>query len=304
MNSQLASFIFGAHSLSVFFYIKEAEKLRQAMRTTVQKGGKLFEIPFGLCQLPWDLVGQIAKQEGIKEISLCHFFDGDGSRGDPLSDDPLQVLKAARTIGEIVEAAQTIREQNVVVRFIDGPSVFCLGKDYGLSWEDRRTRVIAFLGKITQMLKGANLVLAIEYLRPGEDKTIGSIDHLIEIIEVVNQACVRIHFDVFHAIEQGENPAESIIKGRKYIVYLHLHGDGRRMPGSEGDNQNWGEICEAANQIESGVQSIPVVSEPFGEDTVAECPPLGEGLPPMGPFDEYIEGARNAFEEGDLALAA
>ena len=283
----------GAHSLSVMFAVKDEETLRRAMRTTVECEGTLFEIPFILCEIPWETVAKIAKEEGIQEIVLCHFWPyGAESKslcGDPLSKYPDERHLAMITWQKIIEAALVIRENGMTIRFIDGPSWGGLARDY-----DKEAamiiegRMITFLRIAGDMCQNANLIIAVEFLRPVEDKVVRGTRNMIRLLTIINHPAVKMHFDVFHALECDEDPGEMIRLAWKWIVYLHLHGTKRLAPGQDGDECDWADIASAIQDIRSGVSNIPGISEPFGKETCAENPALGEGLPEALPLREYL----------------
>ncbi|MEK7574964.1 MAG: TIM barrel protein [Patescibacteria group bacterium] len=308
----IQQFILGAHALSVMFHINTKEKLdllTEAMRKAAKLGAKIFEIPYGLVggEVTWQMIAQAAKEAGIEEIALCHFwgYDDNGRSlcGDPLGDD-VDVARAFETMHDIVAAAEILREK-VVVRFIDGPTWGGLGQDYShLTITDRHNRMVKFFRVAAQILKRAKLILAVEFLRPKEDKVVGGTRAMIKILKAVNRANVRMHFDVFHSIEQGEDPAKMIRLAADWIVYLHLHGDKRIAPGAKGDHQDWDKIVATCKKILSRIKNMPVIPEPFGDDTVADCSALGDGVARMGPFVPYLEQAYTEFEEAGLPLAA
>lgn len=295
------SCILGAHSLSFTFKVNDAAALFGAMKATADRGGTLFEIPFALCELPWKTVALTAAQAGITEIAICHFFPGDESLGDPLNDDTGKVQLAVDTFTAIIAAIEILRENGMLVRFVDGPSIFVLGKAYdGMTWHVAKVRAVAFLRKVSEMFEEADLILALEPLREHEDKVVASTELMTEIIEMSECENIKLHFDVYHADENGEDPARSILDFGKYIGYLHLHGNDRRAPGSEGEGQEWSAIMEAVSQIDSGIDNIPVVCEPFSAATIAACPALGEGLPVPPELPEYLDIAYATLRDAGL----
>lgn len=301
-------FISGAHWLSVAFTLSNYTMLQRAMETTVRNGATLFEIPYLLCQLEWFKVAMAAKAAGITEISLCHFWPYDPDTGKPVCGDPLgspeDFERALATIDEIIYAVGILRANGITVRFIDGPTWGGLGKEYNCNEELLETRMIEFLRLAGDKCQNDDLILAVEFLRKVEDKVVGGTKIMLYLLQLVNHPSVMMHFDVFHSIEQGENPTEMIGLAHKWIAYLHLHGDKRLAPGQEGDNQDWPSIIAAVLKIDSGVKNIPVVSEPFGEQTCRENPALGEGLPPMLPFEQYLPLAFKTLREAGLPIAA
>jgi len=307
MNQITKQFVLGAHWLSVAFALRNYTALQLAMEITVKNGGKIFEIPFILCEIGWEKVAMAANAAGIKEISFCHLWPY-GPDGKPVCGDPLgtseDVKMALATIDRIIEAAEIIRAGGIEVRFISGPTWGGLGKEYSGDKNARDVRVVEFLRQAGDKCKKAGLILAVEFLRPVEDKVIGGTVAMVRILQLVNHPAVMMHFDVFHSIECGEDLARSILYALKFIAYLHLHGDGRLAPGQEGDKRNWPSIIDAAKQIDSGVENIPVVSEPFGQQTCEEEPALGIGLPPMLPFGEYLPLAFGTLRAAGLPLAA
>lgn len=308
MPSPHDRFIPGGHTLSSAFIINDRAKLREIMSTIVNNGGKLIEIPYLLVELAWEEVARIAKETGIEEISLCHFWpknpDGSSPQGDPLGDSQ-EVQRALITISNIINAILTIRLCGIRVRFIDGPLHCGLGWEYtNLEPRERFDRAVHFLSKAGVMCAASDIALAVEFLRPVEDKTVGGTRNMLEILRTVGQENVRMHFDVFHSLECGENPAESIRIAKHWITYLHLHGSKRLAPELPGDVCDWSAIIQSVLTINpSFIGSIPVVSEPFGEDTCRENPALGEGLPPALPLDPYLKQAFGVFKRHGLAFA-
>lgn len=303
----------GGHALSVCFMIDTLAKLEilaEAMRETARQGGKIFEIPYGLVcgEVTWKAIAQAAYDAGIKEISICHFWgvnpDGTTVHGNPLGEDT-ERNRALATIEKIIEVAEILREK-VVVRFIDGPTWGLLGYDHSkdITPKVQFKRASTFLRLAGEKCQKAGLILAVEFLRPEEDFVVGGTVSMIRLLEAVNHPNVKMHFDVYHAIAQGEDPASSIRTAGKWIVYLHLHGNLRVAPGSPEDNQNWGEIIEATDFIESGVEEIPALPEPFGEPTIKEYPPLGVGLPIPPEFPEYLRISYATFDAAGFQIAA
>lgn len=297
-------FKLGAHWLSVNFILEDRAELFEAMKTTVANGGKIFEIPYLLCKLPWKDVAEIARQAGIEEISLCHFWpinpDGWSFSGDPLSNSG-EVELALKTLDEIIAAARTIRENGIMVRFIDGPTWGGLGKEYhDLNPDDLLIRAITFLDKAGRKCATEGLILATEFLRRGEDKVVSGTQRMLYILRCINNPAVRMHFDSFHSVECDENPATMIHLARNSIVYLHLHGDKRIAPGAHGDLRDWVSIIEAVKLINSGVTDIPIVSEPFGKKTCEANKALGEGLPEALALDLYLPQAFKTFRAAGL----
>ena len=306
-------YILGGHALTVLFSINTLQKLatlEAAMREVAERGGKIFEIPYLLVggEVTWAAIGEAAKRAGIEEVAICHFFpvnpDGSSGCGDPLGDAG-EVERALKTIDDIIAAIQIIRQRGIIVRSIDGPTHTCLGKEYLLDDATVESRLVYFLRAAGEKCLAAGLTLAVEPLRRHEDKVIAGTAKMVRILTLVNHLAVRLHFDVFHSVENGEDPAAAILAAKAWIVYLHLHGDKRIAPGADGDSRDWRAIVDAVKQIcTAGVKDIPVIPEPFGTDTRSECPPLGEGLPPTPALAEYLDVAYPTLIEAGLQLAA
>lgn len=82
--------LLGAHSLSSLYEINNFAVLRGVMKSAAQRGAKVFEIPYLLCKLKWESVARAAKEAGIREIALCHFWpvaEGIFVCGNPLGDE-------------------------------------------------------------------------------------------------------------------------------------------------------------------------------------------------------------------------
>ncbi len=289
------------------FRIDNPQKLEAMMKTAIRNGARLIEIPFPICELPWDQVGEIARNAGVEEISLCHFWvinpDGTSAWGDPLGGEA-EEKKSLATISRMIDALKAIRKNGVIARFIDGPLWGGLGWDYtNLTPTEKEDRAVLFLKKAGHLCAVDGVFLAVECLRPGEGKVIGGTAAMVKILTRVDHINVGMHFDCFHSEEWGEDPAKSILLGKGMIIYLHLHGSKRVAPETGGDKVDWGLLIRAVNQIDvSPAGPIPVVSEPFGEETRRDNPTLGEGLPPTLPLEEYLPQARRVFTRHGLFL--
>jgi sugar phosphate isomerase/epimerase len=302
----------GGHSLSDIFLINTHEKLGRliaAMQEVSKRGGKVFELPYALVGGPitWIDIANAAKETGIDELVICHFW-GTGKDGKPLAGDPLgsrkETTRAITVFKGLLGAVEILRENGIVVRYIDGPTHVCLGKKYPrLNAQQRHERMVVFLRRLGKLCAKAKLILAVEFLRPVEDTVVHGTKAMLKILKAVNHPSVKMHFDVFHSVECGEDPALAIVDARKWIAYLHLHGDKRLAPGAKGDRRNWKRLVWAILQIDSGIVEIIGVSEPFGKDTCAEEPSLGAGLPEMCPLPEYLDDTLAMFRKVGMPLA-
>lgn len=290
--------IWGGHSLSVMFMIDTNEKLNElelAMKEVVSRGGEIFEIAYGLVGGPitWNDIATAAKNAGIKEIVICHFWGTDG-KGKPLTGDPLGNPSEAVTAVEvfvngILGAVNTLRMYGIRVTTINGPTHVCLGKDYShLAAKEIRRRMVNFLRLLGKLCAEANLILAVEFLRPVEDTVIHGTRAMLNVLKAVNRRNVKLHIDTFHCIECDEDPASSIRLARKWIYYVHINGNGRLAPGQTGDLQEWVDLITEILKINVKRRTIRIVFEPFGRKTCRECRPLGKGLPKMLPFPKYL----------------
>ncbi len=298
MKKKTLALRFGAHTLSSMFWIKSEASLRRMMQTAAKHGCTMIEMPYGLCTLPWDVVARIARECSIKEISLCHFWpfnEGKSVCGNPLGTGA-DYEKCFDTLREILAAVETLREGGITVRFIDGPTHCGLGWSHGrIPRKEKHRRVVKFLKAAGKLCKKHDIILAVEFLRPGEDYVVGSTKAMVKILKRVNLPNVGMHLDVYHCLRRNENPAASIRYAGKWIVYLHLHGTDRRAPGSKGDQCKWGSITIAIEKIRSGVKLVPAVSEPFGRQTCLENAALGKGLPIPPPLGRYLAQTVKTF---------
>lgn len=297
--------IVGGHTLSTVFTLNKKTPLRNLIRAIVSRRGTLLEIPFILCKLNWDDVGNIAKSMGIKEISLCHFWvrnNGVATWGDPLGNDQ-EISLAHDTYRKIFAAVETLRKY-VIVRFIDGPAWGALGFDYGLPAGELRSNVISGLKTSGELCAKHDLILAVESLRRDpEDLVTGGTLKTISILHAVNMANVKFHGDLFHMLSNCEDPVSMMQSIRDYVVYLHLHGKGRRAPGARGNGVDWGEVSNEVHLISSGIENIPILAEPFGKLTCEENKELGKGIPPMGPLPKYFNTTFKTYREVELLAA-
>lgn len=303
---QQPKFILGAHSLSVMFTINNIHQLQKAMEQAVAEGATLFEMPFLLCKIPWKTVARLAKAAGIKEIALCHFWPRDKKNGalcgDPLGT-PIERARALIIIDSITIAADILRSGGITVRFIDGPTHACLGWKYSnITLNTQYERAVSFLQDAGDICAESKLILAVEFLRPVEDKVVAGTNNMIGVLRRVGRPNVMLHFDIFHSLENDEDPAVSIAAASAYIAYIHFHGSKRRIPGSRGDKCDWESICYFTNRITSCVKNIPCVPEPFGEATRRENKALGKGLPATPDLPEYLSQAYATFRRHGLRI--
>lgn len=300
-------FKFGAHSLMWMFKVQSRKKLLSAMKTVVKSGGTVFEIPYAICLLSWEVVAEVAKEAGITEIVICHFWPydkkGAATLGDPLGSGE-DIMRAQHTMEKIIDAALELRANGIIVRVIDGPLAFGLGKTYTEEIHELEEKMVVFLRFAGDRCKNAGLILAVEFLRPGEGTVIKGTVHMLRILMIVNNPSVMMHFDVHHSILHDEDPAEMICLAGSWIAHLHLHGDDRRMPGQEGDKRDWVAIIAAVNNIKSSIDYIVVICEPFGSATCRANKALGTGMPDVPPPYKYLTRARKVFTDSGLALSA
>lgn len=300
--------ITGGHTLSAMFKVNNIQLLRNVMAAVVSRGGTLIEIPYILCSIGWDHVGTLAKKMGIGEISFCHLWpkapDGTFPCGNP-HGTPEQIEQCFTTMNGLFDAAEKVRNCGVTVRFIDGPTWGVLGHKHELEGEMLRQSVIAFLRRLATECAKHTMMLAVEPLRrnPEDLVTDGTIA-TISTLQAVNHPNARLHLDLFHCIENGEDPLEMLRASRDWAVYLHLHGAGRRAPGAWGNKVDWVEASNIIHSFSSGVDDIPGLPEPFGKRTCRENKELGRGLPPMGPLAKYYDCTFRTFEEVGLKNGA
>lgn len=297
----MAKLILGSHTLSTTFHVNHNGTLRNLMTATASRGGRLIEIPFILCTIGWEHIAKMAKELGITEISLCHFWpkgpDGVSLCGDPLGSD-VEISRCFDTFVKIFDAVAKLRAGGITVRFIDGPTWGLLGHGYNLPEDILRYKVIRFLQLSGDLCAKHGLTLAVEHLRRDpEDKVVGGTMQMIRILHAVNRPNVKMHLDLFHCLSNGEDPVKMLLLGKSYIGYLHLHGRGRCAPGTCRDGVNWPQAAECINDINSGIEPIPALSEPFGKRTCEENPELGKGIPPMGPLTDYLDKTYKTFDE-------
>jgi len=165
--TNMKTMVAGGHTLSMMFWIKNIQLLRNVMAAIVSRGGTLIEIPYILCKIGWEHVGALAKKVGIKEISLCHLWpkapDGTFPCGHP-HGTPEQIEQCFRTM-EGLFAAVAILRKYVTVRFVDGPTWGVLAHKHELEGEPLRQSVISFLRRLAIACAKHDLILAVEPLR-------------------------------------------------------------------------------------------------------------------------------------------
>lgn len=269
--------------------------LTDAVRKAREAGAELFELAcYPINGLTARQTAEALKEGGITQASYCRFYPGDGSCGDPLGEQGL-VNQALATFHQDLTFIETLRIEGITVKYMTGPSCFVLGKRYGprvdtvtlaREFYDRFMTRISYLG---------DLIVVLEYLRPGEDCAVENLGNVERISEELPR--IGFHGDLFHMNERGENPAKVIRTAKALLCYLHAHGTKRVMPGmglnlgadiDECDYTDWASIANALDEI--GYVG-PIVPEPFGEAVRKQIPALGEGLPPPMDPSTYYKGA-------------
>lgn len=303
--------LFGAHYLAFFGALKEGQGdlLADAAKTAALAGCDLFELVLDpLNGLGAEEAAAALLQNGIKKASICRFFPGDGSLGDPLGDGPIQA-KARETLVKDVEYIQVLRRAGVEVEHIVGPNVFALGKKYAYNRIETRNRIVEWVRLNKRLLSDAKLQLNIEYLRPGEDENvIGSMNEACNVVLQIDLPFVKIHGDTFHMLKRNERPQDVIRQAGGFLLgYLHAHGSDRLPPsivnmgGKNGvtDEISWQLMGDALNAID---YRGPIVSEPFGAEVRALIPALGEGLPPAVDPVLFYDAARRCFVQNKIIV--
>lgn len=288
---------FGAHWLAYCGILEtgSGEKLAAAAKSAAEAGCELFELA---CN-PVNGMGATETAEallagGIDKASYCRFFPDNGSLGDPMGTYDEQCL-AFETILNDALFIRGLRENGITVDHLTGPSVFGLGKNYDYDRDTARHIIWAFGKKVAPILGANGIQWNIEYLRAGEDNAIGSMEELCYLIDQIGHPNVKVHADIFHMLERGENPFTALMTAGSRLGYVHAHGAKRVAPGTNDpannafDTADWTSIGRALNQIH---YNGPIVPEPFGAEIRATIPALGEGLPPAIDAGTYYQQAR------------
>lgn len=268
----------------------ESKKLRDMAQAAVAAGYGMLELAcHPVNGLSADDTANALLDAGLKIVSHCRFYPGDGSFGDPLGVSGSFDL-AVETMDKDFAFIDALRGKGITVQYITGPSCFLLGHQYDLSPTDRRERIVRFFDEIGDDLISHQLTLALEYLQPDEDKgVIGGIDEMIHLLDRIGNSNIAWHGDVYHMLRCSEDPGATIRKGGKRLKYLHAHGTGRRAPGSPGDDVNWTDVAAALE--EAGFDG-PVVPEPFGDEILNQIPELAAGVVRVTDATEYYTTAK------------
>ncbi len=285
---------FGAHWLAYLGLTKtgDGHLLRDAAASASTHGASIFELA---CRPVNDMsameTAKALDDAEMETASYCRFFPGDGSYGDPLADDNALALETIRQDLGFIDILDT---QGIAVTYITGPSCFVLGKLYDEPKPKLLDRAYEWYRKVGELMGNRELTVCIEYLRPSEDKSVlGSMDVLCGLIDRLKDPRFRVHGDIFHMLERGEDPHDTILKAGKRLAYLHAHGTKRQPPGwynradmDSADRVNWHLVSNALNAIDF---KGPVVPEPFGPAIRLAIPALGEGLPEAIDANQYYE---------------
>jgi len=281
---------FGAHWLAFLGGVQagEGERLARAVKTSVGAGCTMFELACNpVNQMTAVETAEAVQKGGMTKVSYCRFFPGGEPPpcGDPIGDDA-GISLAKATLEADLTFIEELRQQGLAVEFMTGPSCFVLGMRYDLDLRTRRKRLRRYAMHQGQMAASANITVALEYLRPGEDQeVIGGMREMCRLIDAVDHPNIRVHADVYHMTMRRELPWRALLHAGKRVAYLHAQGTDRVAPGvykldslpEATDRVNWYLIGKALDEIG---YTGPVVSEPFGEQIRKEVPALGEGLPP------------------------
>lgn len=290
---------YGGHWLAYLGGIgaDQRDLLKDAVTSARRAGCQVFELACNPVNgLSADNTAWALKQGKIRRASYCRFYPGDGVCGDPLGDGPARA-KALATLSADLKFIGRLKDLGIEVPYITGPSMYGLGVQYPQPQAELLDKVVAYGEDVAAMLAGTGTTLCLEYLRPGEDKVLGSMKAACDVIDRISSASVGVHADIFHMLEQGEVPHQALELGAHRIKYLHAHGSQRQVPGAykldqnpaATDTVNWHLVAAALHYIRFDGW---VVSEPFGQMIRDQVAALGEGLPPAIDAARYYQMAR------------
>lgn len=296
--------IYGFHHLAELASLKPGDgaKLQVAARMATDAGCSLFELACAPVNgMDAKETADALKAGGITEASYCRFFPGGADGGSPPFGDPLgsqtECAAAMSTLDMDLAFIEQLRQNGVNVRWMTGPCCFVLGQQNTLGEKVAMDRMVNFLRVVEPQFATARVTMCVEYLRPGEDHYITSVDRVCKLIDRVDSQFVQWHGDIFHMLQRGEDPATSIRRGGRRLAYLHCHGTDRVAPGSAHDTVDWDEVNAALNEIS---YAGPIVPEPFGQAIRTEVSVLGDGLPPAEPAASYYAASATMLESAGI----
>lgn len=293
----------GAHWLSLLGAVAsgQGKDLTEAVLLARIAGATLFELscaPINL--LTAEETAEAVLAGKMLPVVHCRFYPGqsDSTFGDPIGK-PSELDLAFQTFQTDLAFIKKVRSCGLKVDTITGPSCFALGRDYhAMDITEVRKRQVNFYRSLIGAIIDAGITkVCIEYLRPGEDEgAIGSMVNALALVDILNERLTKplffVHGDIFHMLERGEKPWETIRLAGDRLGYLHAHGSKRGVPGSyrlngvseATDEVNWHLVSRALDEI--GYTGA-IVPEPFGDKIRAIEPKLGQGLPPAIEGEEY-----------------
>lgn len=285
---------FGGHWLAFLWKVTLISQLQEAVAKMKKAGANVAELVWhALNDLSPRDTATALKKGGINRAVQCVFFpddpDGTPPMGDPISDDSAQIKLAQENLLYTIDFITKLQGEGIEANMIVGPSCLVLGKANTLDWAERKKRIIEFYVGIGKELVGAKIKVAIEVLRPDEDKVIEGRTNWIDLIDSLNAKFAEsfgvsaistfgAHFDTVHVAAHGWDQGATIGLLGKRIIHVHVNGTLRRPAGGEGDLVNWSEVVVALTAATQG-RIITCINEPFCALVRQNCAPLGVGLP-------------------------
>ena len=304
---------FGGHWLAFLWTVASGQGnlLKEAVAKAKSAKASVFELIYALNGMRASETAQALKDGGMNRAIICVFFpDGEKDAappmGDPLSDNDSLFQRAVDTFREALMFITQLQMVGIKIDLIVGPSCWVLGKEYNLPQEELNRRILRFYKALEQDLKTADVRVAIELLRGGEDHVIRKIDNAIDIIDALNSIVgsrFGFHYDSFHFDERQFKQDVCIRRLGNRIMHLHINGSGRRPAGGEGDTINWtGQNGILTGLKEVGVDGCVATNEPFCALVRQSCAPLGAGLPDPVEEPDGMNITRQMLEKNGVEI--
>ena len=106
----------------------------------------------------------------------------------------------------------------------------------GFNREKAKQQIISMAGRISDVAKEFDIIIALENLNSHETNFINTVGEALEIVKAVDHPNFRLCVDIYHMLMEGESP--EIIGGTKdFIIHCDIaEKEGRAAPGTKGED--------------------------------------------------------------------
>lgn len=206
-----------------------------------------------------------------------------------ISPDAATRQKAVDWLKTVVEINHVLGAETVV-----GPYHSAIGEFSGAGpTADEKKRSADVLRTAAEFAKGANLMMAIEYLNRFECYLITTASQAVELVKTVDHPNFRTMYDTFHAHIEEKDQASTVRTLAPVLAHVHISENDRGTPGT--GQVDWDGAFSALAEV--GYKGWMVI-EAFGRalPDLAAATKVWRDLFPS-PEDVYMKGIKFIKEQ-------